>query len=287
MIKNENELRRILRADESVTTEELEQAAGFMLTDLKVIVDTSLNQGVKSIAQEKIDLIKSAYEYSEENVNLASAGANAYGMPDTTICRYIRRRLREDRELTIDEISNMMGDLSKCETAEAQYLRGVLVVKRIQILGDPNNALLNEAVAYLETACKMDPDNELYKEYGSTLNQVLSEDIQRREKELAHAKEQQQIMDEQLRRQQEEANRRVEQQRIAEAERYRQEREKTIADSAKAGLSTCGSVIAACLCTCCCEETCSSMCYQAMGCQSSCGSTPCTCMNCCADCQNY
>ena len=265
MIKNENELRRILRADESMTTEELEQAAGFMLTDLKVIVDTSLNQGVKSVAKEKIDLIKSAYEYSEENVNLASAGANAYGMPDTTICRYIRRRLREDRVLTIDEISNMMSDLPKCETAEAQYLRGVLVVKRIQILGDSNNVLLREAVDYLETACKMEPDNELYKEYASALKQALSEAIQQQEREVVRRNEQKERDDEQLRRQQEEANQRVEQQRIAEAERRRQAKEKEVADSAKMVLGICAYIVSVGLC-CCCEVKCCSMCYEEICC---------------------
>lgn len=268
MIKNESELRRILRADISVTSAELDDMAYYMRKDLQLVLNTSTDENVKSVAQEKIELIDSVFEYSERKLLLVEEDGN--GISEIKKCRMIRQRLREVDELSIEQIYELQNALSDCKSGESYYLKGVLTVLHIRVLGDINGEDWKQASTYLNQACHMEPANELYMEYRNAIDGIIEERIrsikEKQEREIRQLEEQ--------REREREVELQRERERISRVELERRNKEIDFEEI----IGMIGGMALSIGIPCCIEEWCLTFLCESWGCE------PCTVCNCCSSC---
>jgi len=244
MYDKTEQLRNILRLSNDVKEEQIIQAAEMMLENIELVLTSTTDPEVRRIAGNKKEiLLKSMPEKIEDTDpgNLRDVNSKS------SVRRLLRIRLCKDEKLSDDDVKNMRNQIEGDETAEADYIRAVLSMKRADEIGTLQNALrdLKEAYGYIQNACRKEPGNHLYKNYYESLKQIFDNEEKRQAAlKLAEITRQAALQKEREVRQNQERQE-------AELRRQRQEREEMQHIWGTIGSLATGAIVFGCVCSCC------------------------------------
>lgn len=184
MIKDRTKLINILRIDENTQDTEIESIAKCVRDNLKSVVDIASEQRTKDLAQNKIRLIDSCYEYS--GVECEQKDINEkYSLSENTVCRLTREKLFGTAAIHVSDIDKMLATLNVFHSAEAKYLKGLLELKKTK--GREDN--FDHALGYLKEAAEQEPNNQNYRVVYDTVLNMREKYLNVRETQARNEKE--------------------------------------------------------------------------------------------------
>ena len=238
------QLRNILRLSNDVKEEQIIQAAEMMLENIELVLTSTTDPEVRRIASNKREILLKSMPEQIEDANLANLrDVNS----KSSVRRLLRIRLRKDEKLSEDDVKSMKNQIRGDKTAEADYIRAVLSMKRADEIGTLQKALrdLKEAYGHIQNACQKEPGNHLYKNYYEALKQILDNEEKRQAAlKLAEITRQEALQRERKARQNQERQE-------AELRRQRQEREEMQHTLVTIGSLAAGAISLWCVCSCC------------------------------------
>lgn len=247
------QLRKILHMKENSKDEDIILSAKAMMQNIELILVSTTDNDVKRIAKSKLQMIQQYLPVNmEEQQNFQVQGE----VTATGGRGLIRIRLCNDKYLSVEDRDKMERAVAGDESAEADYIRAVLEMKRVGEKKNIDEVLkdIYMAFRYIKTAHDKEPDNKLYDNYYRTLERLIKT-WEKRKKEKEYALKQR---EKELERQKQEWLEREAQE--AEEHRKEAEEQEKFERFTKLGGRLVGVLSLVCVCSCCyrsCQSGCS------------------------------
>lgn len=248
------QLRKVLHMNEDSNEEEIIMSAQAMVNNIELIIATTTDDDVKKIAMSKLQMLQKYLPENREDEQLSDVQGQTSKTERKTL---IRASLCSDKYLSVSDREKMERAVAEDQSAEADYIRAVLAMKRISETKTLEEASkdVTSALKYIKAARDKEPENRLYGDYYQTLEKILKKEEERKQA-LVHALKQRE-------REMQRAQKERLEREAYEAEQRRREVEN---EEGKSMLLKFGGGILAVICVIETWDCCSAVCESSCGC---------------------